>query len=371
MEIRKGPYGQFVINKIEDIGSIDEYTREIIAENIPGHMLPLYIIPTVSCYEASYDFSGLIPINNTNLDSIKEKNRLRKALGDLLLSFADLPDHLLSPSSLILDERFVFTDDTLSAISVCFDPVRIDPSKLNINSILEAGIRGFLNCASVSAVLSHDEIDGVLYAAEQNDDNLMRKEADRIRLPLPEPSKEYELLKLPELKLIILAGLISLIFTVTGLNLMAILMASAQAFILIRTVRNILHKPEITIPVAVDETRREMLFGEDNDTGGGLDAIILTRTDSTSGKEEKRAIYTDKAMLGSDRFLCDIYAPYKGISPIHAQIRKVGKIYYASDLSADNATFLDNVRLDPGTEYEIKSGQVIRCADTEYRIEMI
>ena len=57
MEIRKGPYGQFVINKLENIDSVNNYTREIIAENIPGHMLPLYIIPAVSTYELSYDCS--------------------------------------------------------------------------------------------------------------------------------------------------------------------------------------------------------------------------------------------------------------------------------------------------------------------------
>ena len=35
MEIRKGPYGHFAINKIEDIDSVHSYTREIVEENIP------------------------------------------------------------------------------------------------------------------------------------------------------------------------------------------------------------------------------------------------------------------------------------------------------------------------------------------------
>ena len=370
MQIRKGPYGQFVIKKIEDIGSIHEYTQRLIAENIPGHMLPLYVIPAVSTYELSYDISGLVSITQVSIPSNPGINKLRKALGDLFLSLCDLPDYLLSPGSVMLDERFIFTDENCSSLNICFDPVKVQSGKLNIRSLSDAGIRDFLNSECLSQVITPDEIDRIIYAVEQNDEELLRQEADKIKVPLPEPEAQPVLLNLNEFKITILLSLLSLIFMLLKFPLSSLLAAAAETVFAVKTYKIVKNKPEITVTEDPDSSRRRMLF-EDTGASSSIDALILTMTDTDTGKEEKRAVYTDKAAIGSDRFLCDIYVPDKEISAIHAQIKKTGSTYYVCDLSADNSTFINNIRLTSGQDYEIKTGQVLMCGKREFGIEIM
>lgn len=371
MEIRKGPYGQFVINKIEDIDSVHSYTREIIAENIPGHMLPLYIIPTVSTYEASYDCSGLSNLIPQNPDNPSGVNSIRNALGDLLLSIVDLPDLLLAPSSLCLDPKFMFINDDLSEIKVCFNPCRIDPHDLCIGSVTKAGLKGLLTSDCFAGIISNDEIDGLLYAAKQNDPELFKKEAGKVKEPVIQTSKRSELLGLNEFRFIILGSLLSMIFTLLNMPTAALLFVFLQILFAVRIRKDLFNRPKITLPVSSDDTKMQMLFGNEGTKDGGIDALILTDIDPDTGTEDKKAVYTDKAAIGSDRFLCDLFYPDKSISPIHAQIRKYDRAYYISDLSSDNSTYLNNVRLLPGREYEIKSDQKLICGNKEFRIEII
>lgn len=371
MEIRKGPYGHFVIKKIEDIGSIHDYTREIVAENIPGHMLPIYIIPTVSSYEASYDFSGLVPLGTRKPTDTREINMLRKALGDLLLSLADLPDYLLSPAALLFDDRYIFTDESYTDLKMCFDPVRIDPQMLCIQSLKSTGLRDFLNSDCLSGVISSDETDGIIYAIEQNDEVLFRKNTGKIKLPVPDLTEERGLIDMNEFKIVILFSLISLIFSLTGLTFPALIAVAAELFFGVKIRKILINKPEIQLPSTPDDTRRQMLFGKENNGSLMMDAVILSFKDTKTGEEEKKAIYTDKATIGSDRFLCDIFSSDKGISPVHAEIKRVNRTYYVTDLSSDNSTYLNNVRLLPGRDYEIKSEQTLTCGNKDFRIEIV
>ncbi|MCR5592909.1 MAG: FHA domain-containing protein [Saccharofermentans sp.] len=371
MEIRKGPYGHFVIDKIEDMGSINEYTREIIAENIPGHMLPLYIIPTVNCFEASYDFSGLIPINSLIPKGLEEINRLRAALGDLFLSLTTLPDMLLSPSQIIYDPKYIFTDESLSEIKVCFRPYTVEPSKLSLSSLSDSNLRSLLNSEPVSTALSAQEIDGLIYAIEQNDEDLMSKQAKAISEPVAEPVKEAVLLKMNEAKLSVLFCLVSLILTLLKMPLISIFAVIGSVYFMIKTKKIINSKPAIEIPQNDDSNKKEMLFNDEYSSTGGLDAVILTNIDPDTHEEEKLSIYTDTAAIGSDRFLCDIFTPDKEISPVHAQIKKENRSYYVTDVSIDNTTFLDNVRLESGHDYEIKNGQTLMCGRREFKIEIL
>lgn len=371
MEIRKGPYGHFVINKIEDIDSINSYTREIVEENIPGHMLPLYIIPAVSRYEVSYDFSGLTPLSQLIPSDTDKINRLRNALGDLFISLTSLPDYLLSPASVMFDDRFIFTDESFSELKICFDPSEVEPLSLNIHSLVNTGLRRFLNSSCISKVLYPEETDAVLYAVEQNDPELFLQEAERIKEPVPEDKARPDLLNLNEFKAVILASLLSLIFSLTGITYGIWISVAAEIFFAVRTFKLVTDKDGLSVPESTDPTRKLMLFGNEDESAGNMDAVILTYKDPDSGEEEKKAIYTDKATIGSDRFLCDLFTSDRDISPVHAQIHKIGRTYYVSDLSSDNNTFLNNIRLEPGREYEIKSDQTLMLGKREYKIRII
>ena len=128
----------------------------------------------------------------------------------------------------------MFIDEDLSEIRVCFDPRIISPSDLCIGSIKKAGLRELLNSQCMEGILQPDEIDGLLYAAEQNDEDLFRKESQKIMVPLSEPEKTSELLELPEFKMIILASILSLIFTLIKIPAAALIFVATEVFFAVK-----------------------------------------------------------------------------------------------------------------------------------------
>lgn len=54
------------------------------------------------------------------------------------------------------------------------------------------------------------------------------------------------------------------------------------------------------------------------------------------------------------------------VSRVHAKIYTRGGRFFIQDNNSTNGTFVDNERLEPGTETEISSGQIIKLADEEF-----
>lgn len=369
MEIRKGPFGHFAIEKIGSIDLICDYSREIISENILGHMLPVYINPSIDGYELYYDYSGLSPLTSKIPNDLNEINNLRSCLGDLFLTFSMLPDYLLSPSALVLDERYIFVDDDYKCLNVCFNPVKTNPEKLNIASLSEAGILKLLESECLKNVIRPDEIDKLIYSLQTNDEALFIKCANSIGTPIQEEKNESLLLKSSDFLRCIITTVFSLVFVSLGYYVPSTILLLISVALGLKTIIQLrIHKQSLTILQTKDESKTEMLFNTSKRSG--LSCLILTMEDD-NGLKNSKSIYTDKATIGSDRFLCDIFIDKKDISALHAEIKKTGKSYYIRDLSNDNSTFLDNVRLEPQKDYEIKSGQTLLVSRTEFQIEIM
>jgi len=370
MEIRKGPYGHFAIEKIGSIDSVSEYSREIISENILGHMLPVYINPSAQGYELYYDYSGLKPIKDKKPATPDEINHLRACLGDLFLTFSLMPDHLLAPSSVILDERYVFIDDEYKDIHICFNPNKSSPEKLSISSLTDAGIRSFLESDALSGVIKQSETDQIVYALQTNDETLFIKAANNISVPIKEEKSGGSLLKSYDFLRCIVATIASLAFLIIGYNVPSIILVLIAVALAVKTyIQFDLKKKSSSKTITEDNSNTEMLFDNKN-YSNVITCLVLTSEDK-DGNKTCKSIYTDKATIGSDRFLCDIFIDDEDISAIHTEIKRINKAYFIRDLSSDNSTYLDNVRLEPQRDYEIKSGQTLICGQIEYQIDIL
>ncbi len=369
MEIRKGPFGHFATEKIGSLDSICDYSREIISENILGHMLPVYINPSIEGYELYYDFSGLSPLTSKTPKDMNELNNLRSCLGDLFLTISLLPDYLLSPASLVLDEKYIFVDDDYKSLSVCFNPGKISPDKLNIASLLESEMLKLLESDNLKNVIKPEEIDKLIYSLQTNDEALFIKCANSIASPLMEEKSESLLLKSSDFLRCIITTTFSLIFASLEYYVPSFILFLISVALGLKTIIQLkMHKQSLISHKPTDDSKTEMLFNSNKNSG--LSCLILT-TEDDSGLKTSKSIYTDKATIGSDRFLCDIFIDKNDISALHAEIKKNGKSYYIRDLSNDNSTYLDNVRLEPQKDYEIKSGQTLMCSRIEFQIEIM
>ncbi len=63
----------------------------------------------------------------------------------------------------------------------------------------------------------------------------------------------------------------------------------------------------------------------------------------------------------------DYVLPSSKVSRIHMEVHKVGGRFFIQDLNSTNGTYLNdaNVKIEPGKEIEVRSGDRIRVADVE------
>jgi len=78
----------------------------------------------------------------------------------------------------------------------------------------------------------------------------------------------------------------------------------------------------------------------------------------------------DKVVIGKKQELVDLVIPYnRMISRRHCRIERGSDGFYISDEGSANGTFVDGVRVKPGQRAKIKSGDIVRLADSDFRVE--
>ena len=80
-------------------------------------------------------------------------------------------------------------------------------------------------------------------------------------------------------------------------------------------------------------------------------------------------INRDETLLGKKRELVDAVIPFnKMISRKHCRISRNNGEYYISDEGSANGTYVNRIRLFPGQRQQIKKGDIIRLADSDFQI---
>ncbi len=83
------------------------------------------------------------------------------------------------------------------------------------------------------------------------------------------------------------------------------------------------------------------------------------------------AITKNEFVIGKKAEVCDGVVDFnKMISRVHCKICKNGSQYTITDLQSANGTFLNKMRLQPNQPFPIKSGDVIRLANSDFQVNM-
>ena len=135
MQIKKGPYGYYALEKFDDPESLCTYAEEVIAGNSSDFYLKPsteYLGRGIMC---SFECSGFMQItdpefsvfspgrrNTPTKKELKNLSLRRKSAGDLFYTFVKLLDNLVSPSCIVLDPDMIFTDPEGITIKLCCLP---------------------------------------------------------------------------------------------------------------------------------------------------------------------------------------------------------------------------------------------------------
>ena len=191
MLIKKGPFGYFAVERFDSSECIFSYAGEVIDKNRSGCLLPCSIDTSGISSSAYFDFSGLISVRQSGSAVLHGSRRFKKlskllderrrSAGDFFCLVPVLLDNLISPSAIVLDPEFVFTDEDGSYIRFCLLPCKSSPESICLSSLGAERLEVFLAEPFFDEVLTTDEKQELIYSVKTGDEALFLKCARLIR----------------------------------------------------------------------------------------------------------------------------------------------------------------------------------------------
>jgi hypothetical protein len=421
MQIKKGPYGYYALEKFDDPEALCTYAEEVIAGNSSDFYLKPsteYLGRGIMC---SFEFSGYMQItdpefsvfspgrkNTPNKKELKNLSLRRKSAGDLFYTFVKLLDNLVSPSCIVLDPDMIFTDPEGITIKLCCLPKMITPEELCLSSLDALKLEKLLNCDFFKNVISDDEKNALVYSVRENNEDMFLKVAGIIRgsdedgtpfmkshnasinkpyIELPHSIKELSKTE-KDLLIACLSAVLSIVLLLNKMALPCFLFFFLSAVILAVSILNQKKHEEFIRKEESQEKskqRSSILFSDDpvpeynteqsqtetnNETVRQykpLTSGMLTLISDSEGVRSKYSVYLDETCIGSDCFLSDIVIDDPNIAPLHAVIKQKEGSFYLVPSKGTGRTYIEDSPIENGKSYEIKSGQKITFGDIEFR----
>lgn len=412
MQIKKGPFGYFAVEKFDSPDKLCSYAEEVIA----GNKSDFYLTPVTEFYGSGvmccYEFSGYVPITDPEFSVFssqgkfishkrESKNLLlrRRSVGDLFYSFVKMLDNLVSPSTIVIDPDLIFTDTEGITLKLCCLPVKSTPENLNLSSLDASRLEKLLCCDFFTNVVTDDEKNALIYSVKENNEEMfikiarslsgteeqlspsldLDKENATAKIELPSPIKNISRSE-KDLYLSCLSAFLSLAAFILKMKLPCILMFALSSIILFTfLIKQKKNKEKITNEENQEKSkqRSSILFSENElteTTVEGTDKVLapltpgkLTLLTDYKGINPQYSVYLDETYIGSDCFLSDIVLDAPGISPLHAVIRQKNGTFYLQPSQGNGKTYLEDSPVENGKSYEIKSGQKITIGDIPFR----
>ena len=421
MQIKKGPYGYYALEKFDSPDRLCTYAEEVIA----GNRSDFYLKPSTeligSGIMCSFEFSGFLPIsdpefsvfspgkrNTPHKKEIKNLSLRRKSAGDLFYTFVKLLDNLVSPGCIVLDPDMVFTDPEGITLKVCCLPLKIRPEELCLSSLDSAAFERFLNCDFFKSILTNDEINALVYSVRENNEERFLKTAEIIRgsdneatgsSPFPAADTDNAKRGMPfslksyskeekDLLISCLSAFLSFASLILKMPLPCFLFFFLSVVILVFSLLNQKKKETHIQKESSQEKSRQrssILFSEAaltdaviEDPGNPDTDVIkhqfqplvsgqLTLISDSKGINQHYSVYLDETNIGSDCFLSDIVLEDPQIAPLHAVIKLKNGSFYLEPAKGTGKTYLEDSPVENGSSYEIKTGQKITVGDIDFR----
>lgn len=421
MQIKKGPYGYYAIEKLDSPDRLCTYAEEVIA----GNRSDFYLQPVTEFMGSGamccFEFSGYIPLTDPEfsvfspgkkMTSHKKDNKnlslRRKSVGDLFYSFAKLLDNLISPSCLVLDPNMIFTDPEGISVKICCLPVKSHPEDLCISSLGAARLESLLNCDFFKSIISDDEKNALVYSVKENNEEMFLKIAGIIRgddeentfqMHVQKEKTSPSLIGLTDrikhlsrtekdLIIAVLSSILALLSMLGNMRLPCFLFFFLAVVIFATSILNQKKNKASIRKVETSEQSRqrstilfsdtssisrcdEYSFETGNEDASDIYAPLLsaklTLLSDENGISKHYSLYLDRTAIGSDCFLSDIVLDKPEISPLHAVIRQENGTFYLEPAKGTGKTYIQDSPVENGRSYEIKFGQKISFGDIEFR----
>lgn len=422
MQIKKGPFGYFAVERFDSPEFIFSYAGEVIATNRSGCLLPCSIDLNGFSSSAYFDFSGLISIRQSGsalMHGSRHSRKISKLLedrrrsaGDFFCSVPGLMDNLISPSELVLDPDYVFTDENGAYIKFCLIPAKSQPDTIRLSSLGAERLESFLSEPFFDGVLTNDEKQELIYSVKTDDESLFLKSARQIRYSgidsstqetIPEiersnaprhlPDRRNKTARKPMELWWSLAGSIAAAAALylSGLLPSLLFILASGVFLVKYLINNRTKKSnEKNGDNSISDMRRMIFFSEEDEServrassdspGKETEPLhpvtplvtgTLINVSAKDGTNHSYSLLMDRTTIGSDVFLSDIVIDDPSVDPLHAIIYLSGRSFFISDCSKKGTTYIDDRKVAIGRRCEIKNGQKITIGTVDFSFRVL
>ena len=421
MQIKKGPYGYYALEKFDSPDRLCTYAEEVIAGNRSDFYLKPnteYIGSGIMC---SFEFSGYLPVtdpefsvfspgkrNTSHKKDLKNLALRRRSVGDLFCTFVKLLDNLISPACVVLDPDMVFTDPEGITVKLCCLPLKIRPEELCLSALDASRLERLLNCDFFKSILTNDEINSLVFSVRENNEERFLMTAGVIRgnagdepesLPVMNADAKNRKSGFPfsfkaysKEEKDLLTSCLSAFLSFASLAAKMILPCFLFFFLsIVILVVSLLNQKKKEVHIRKEESqekarqRSSILFSDSafaeterdasqsSETSGDkqqfqpLCSGQLTLISDSKGINPNYSVYLDETNIGSDCFLSEIVLDDPQIAPLHAVIIQRNGSFYLEPAKGSGKTYLEDSPVENGKTYEIKTGQKITVGDIEFR----
>lgn len=386
MQFIRGPYGQFIIEKIT-VDNFSRYAFEIVEKYVLSYALTAYTYECDNNIELSYDVSNLVSVTalkNTINNQKEIKNLMRKMIGSLLTAIVKGLDLLLSPANWMINPEYIFYDSNSKEFRFIYLPRANEDIHMSLLSIEQNEIEAFVNHKLIKPYLTEDEVNSILYFFKENKehdiahlaqvitDSAEPKSASSVSSSIGKSEDSQFIILIAVLLFLALYNFFSYsriagIIVVTTAFISTVVMYKMTIKAFINQQRKIFEKNKNELP---EQSRTDILFDSSEESRHNLRYSTLTSLTKVNGEYIKKSLIADKITIGSDCFLSDIVIDSDDISPLHAQITLSQTGYMLKDLSQNNQTYIENKKIQPSKEYEIKDGQLLTFGKYDFEFKM-
>lgn len=375
MRNRKGPYGYFATEELSINEELCNYAEEVIGIGIIKEFLPVYINSFNDKTEIAFDYSGLTTIQNYDSKTHSKKNDLlnrRIAIRDLFLSLLRLKSLLLFPNNIYWESECIYTNESYDSIFICYKPVKKHPEQLTLAQIKESKLELLFNLPFFEEVITTDERQQIIYFISNNDSDGLKSMLNA--MPMNQlPSNKNKKVNVHNTKYYIAASiitaLISLILCIGGYNLFSVLLFTISGLLLVSALKedDIDDSHTSTTKMSTQEhSRKEILFESDTTDNTNISTpLFLISQDYNS--PIKQGMFNNKMVIGSDRFLSDLYLPLDNVDYVQAEITLNSHSFYIENIGK-YPIYLEHRILENSIKHEIKNGQLITIGKTDFKV---
>ncbi|MCQ2481870.1 MAG: FHA domain-containing protein [Clostridia bacterium] len=381
MQVKKGPYGIFITESVS-AEEFSKYAFEIINNFVYHVTVTVYAYEYFNHIELSYDISALTSFDkliNNQKNSKKQRLYVRKMIGSLISGIINGLDYLLIPANWIIDIKHIYYDEENNCFKFIYLPTAKGNSKMNLSSDCQNSVEKLINDETIKPHLSEDEINSIsYYFREKNEEKLIQlannlsSDAEfqiQTKLSHTNGNQREKKTCITAISILIIIAILNFIklSKITGLiiaviALISIVIMEKEYLLLLMKKSNSKNEDKTNL-------RTEILFEDKESDIPDFKYATISSISKINGEFIKKSLIADSVTIGSDCFLSDIVINSDEISPLHAKISINESGYTLTDLSKNNTTYLENKRIIPNKNYEIKNGELITFGKYDFEFK--